>query len=472
MHVVSKSFGFRLLPLGALGLLVHCVGDDPTAVVAGSDAGPPVADAASAIDASPAIDAAAIEDASTPPLGAFGRIQQIVAGEAFTCALGTSGQVRCWGSNSLGQLGQERPESSRNDVSVTATVPFDTGTRVVELAAAYETVCARFEDLTVRCWGAGAEGERGSGDKTSRGRAPGDLAQTAVDLGGRGASRIYAGTRHFCVIVHNEGDVLCWGLGKDNGGRFGWLGRGDDSTIGDDNGEMGAALSRVPLREKTTDLALGFTSTCALGANGTVRCFGTARGGQLGNSSADATADVHDVDTAPETATGVSALFGKGPAYAASKTDATTVTWGDASNGRLGLGNTTSQFAPVLLPTKATAVRTIVSASSHRCVLLVDGALSCVGDGAFGKLGYGDTAPRGESEATSVNVLAPTRTAVAQVAVGGDHTCAVLTPDEAASDRVVCWGLNTNGQLGPVVGIELGGTPVTAAATLPAFRIE
>lgn len=470
MQNAIKLSTLCFLSAGAVGLLVHCVGDDPiVAAGGGADAAVPGPEGGSGIPDADLPDAD-LPDVVTPS-EPFGRIQQIVAGEAYTCVLGTSGQVRCWGSNTYGQLGRDRGEASLSDVSAGATVLLPQ--KVAELAAAYETVCARLEDLTLRCWGGATRGERGSGDKLAKGRAPGDMASlAAVDLGpGRAAERVQAGNQHFCVVVKNSGDVLCWGYGQDTSSRYGWLGNEQTYNVGDDGGEMGTALLRIPLPESSVGLAMGSTSTCALGVSGTVRCFGTARGGQLGNGVADPNADVIAVATAPTTATGVSALFGIGPAYAASMVDGGVVTWGDATKGRQGLGDLVDRFTPVPLPSPA-KVRTIASGSSHRCVLLDGGDLHCVGDGAFGKLGYGNVADRGSSAQTSLAEGPPTRTGVAQVAVGGDHTCVVLVPDDGPSDRVICWGSNANGQLGPVVGAQLGNTGGTAAVALAAFRIE
>ena len=451
-----------LLGSVALGGLVHCVGDDPV----GSGGGDGPSDASARSDATVAPDGGG--PPTTTPLGA---ITQIVAGEAFTCVLGASGQVRCWGSNTQGQLGQGRPDALRADVSTTSTIQFGTSSKVVELAAAYETACARFADLSVRCWGANGAGERGSGDALPMGRAPADMAALVpVDLGpDRAADRIVAGTRHFCVVVHGTGALLCWGSGKDNTGHTGWLGTASGDTIGDQNGEMGAALVPVAVAEKTVGVALGFTSTCALSDTGNVRCFGTGRGGQLGNGDADAGPDVTDAAAATVTASGVTALFGHGPAYAAQLVDAGVITWGDNAKGRLGLGlpDGVDRNAPVALPAKAT-ILAVSSASSHRCVVLVGGDLYCAGSGEFGKLGTGAVANVGTTPETSfASLVTPVRTGVAQVALGGDHTCALLQ-----SGGVVCWGRNAAGQLGTGNGLDLGGNATTAANVLPTITLD
>lgn len=448
----------RLVVLLAMANL-HCTGDNP--LVGGTtpqtDAGTtPTADAATA----------------RPPLP-LGNVEQIVAGEAFTCVRGSGGAVRCWGSNTLGQLGQGDPAPYRTDVSASSTIRFDTDEKVIEIAAAYETACALFEGGSVRCWGGNGAGERGSGDTVAKGRSPGDMASlTPVDLGpDRAATRLYGGTRHFCVILRSGGQVACWGHGRDNDGRYGWLGNGRAGHVGDEPGEMGSSLTLVPLPEATKELALAFASTCALGESGAVRCFGVSRGGQLGIgpiTTEDGSQDIDaDVASAPVIATGVVALFGNGPSYAAKSGDANTVTWGSNVDGRLGLGNAGEVHAPTALAAP-TDIVSVVSRSGHRCVLLLGGDLHCFGKGDFGRLGYGDTETRGNTPATSLAAATkPALTRVSAVAVGGDHTCALR------DDRtLVCWGKNDNGQLGYGDTTNRGGQNADRAEALPAVRLE
>ncbi|MDF2697502.1 MAG: uncharacterized protein K0S65_5885 [Labilithrix sp.] len=445
--------------LGAIAQL-RCTGDDPVLVPGGS-----TSDAA--------VDAQDSTDAAPAPLP-LGSIEQVIAGEAFTCVRGSGGAVRCWGSNTQGQLGQDSPAPYRTDVSESSTIRFNTGEKVIEIAAAYETACALFESGSIRCWGGNGAGERGSGDVTPKGRSPGDMASAlAVDIGSdRAATHIYAGTRHFCVITRSGGQVICWGHGRDNSGRFGWLGNGRADHVGDQPGEMGNSLTVVPLPEPTVALALGFASTCALGESGAVRCFGVSRGGQLGIGpipADDASFDVDDnVATAPTTlGADVVALFGNGPSYAAKLKDAGALTWGTNDQGRLGLGNTGDVHSPAPLPASADVVN-VTSRSAHRCVILVGGDLHCFGGGEFGRLGYGDTGRRGDTAATSLAaVTKPVLSKVASVAVGGDHTCALRE-----DGSVVCWGRNHNGQLGYGDTTDRGAQPADRAEVLPAVRLE
>ncbi|MGN6106112.1 MAG: RCC1 domain-containing protein [Kofleriaceae bacterium] len=71
--------------------------------------------------------------------------KRVVVGERHSCALTTGGQVVCWGSNELGQLG-------RDDAFLTGApgVALDDA---IDLAAGYAHTCAVRRDGGAWCWG-------------------------------------------------------------------------------------------------------------------------------------------------------------------------------------------------------------------------------------------------------------------------------------------------------------------------------
>jgi len=98
-------------------------------------------------------------------LGAGRLALQIAAGAHHSCALLDTGEVRCWGRNAEGQLGQGdtalRDTPSGNAVRL--------GASVVRLASGAHHNCALLTTGRVRCWGYNAYGQLGYGNTQSIG---------------------------------------------------------------------------------------------------------------------------------------------------------------------------------------------------------------------------------------------------------------------------------------------------------------
>ena len=90
--------------------------------------------------------------------------------------------------------------------------------------------------------------------------------------------RIACGTNHTCALLAN-GSVKCWGQND-----YGQLGLGDMDNRGDEPEEMGAFLPTVDLGTGRTAIALaaGGYKTCAILDDASVKCWGGNTEGQLG----------------------------------------------------------------------------------------------------------------------------------------------------------------------------------------------
>ncbi|MDW8246221.1 MAG: hypothetical protein RMJ84_06565 [Sandaracinaceae bacterium] len=207
---------------------------------------------------------------STSPLN---NVSAITTGEAHTCALLSSGEVRCWGRNNHGQLGNRTTTNSSDPV---ATVRLEEGreqnlTSVRTIAAGWNHTCAVVgSDAQVFCWGDNSHGQLGSG-------MSGGNSTTAVSTGLRGAQAIAAGGMHTCALLMGSGEVLCWGAN--------WNGQLGDGT-------MTNRSTPVPVRglSGVTAIALGSYHSCAITQNPTTRrpevlCWGRNNVGELGDGT-------------------------------------------------------------------------------------------------------------------------------------------------------------------------------------------
>jgi alpha-tubulin suppressor-like RCC1 family protein len=98
-----------------------------------------------------------------------------------------------------------------------------------------------------------------------------------VDLGtGKTAVAVAAGYTYTCALL-NDATIKCWGGG-------GELGLGDSRNRGDQPGEMGDHLPAVDLGTNETALGVsaGYGNACALLPGGRVKCWGLNYDGQLG----------------------------------------------------------------------------------------------------------------------------------------------------------------------------------------------
>ena len=141
---------------------------------------------------------------------------QVTAGYEHTCALLSTGQIKCWGWNAGGELGAGFA-SVDSDTRVEVQGITD-ATRVV---AGIQDTCAVLSTGSVECWGENAYGELGNGSTA-------DLSDTPVEVQGiANATDVAIGLRHMCAVL-SSGAAKCWGDDK-------------EGELGD-----GAAWSTVP----------------------------------------------------------------------------------------------------------------------------------------------------------------------------------------------------------------------------------
>ena len=429
-----------------------------------------------------------------PPVAADGNeapgspfaFRSITAGLLHTCAGVHSSAVKCWGSNSSGQLGLGAAGGDIGDVpgemgDALTAVALGTARRATALTAGIEHTCARLDNATVKCWGDNGFGQLGIGDTGDRGDGGGEMGDNlpAVNLGtGRTATAIAAGGTHTCALLDNA-TVKCWGANAD-----GQLGLGDNLPRGDAAGQMGDNLPTVNLGTGRTATAItaGSNHNCALLDNATVKCWGNnGFSGTLGlGDTADRGDGANEMgDNLPavnlgtgRTATSITA---GGSHNCALLDNATTKCWGENGEGQLGLGFTADMgdggadmgdsLPAVNLGTGRTATA-VTTGANHTCALLDSGALKCWGFNQSGQLGLGDDVSRGDSFQEMGNSLPAldlggARTAVV-VTAGGSHVCALLD-----NGTVRCWGDNASGQLGLGDTADRGDTTGEMGDALP-----
>jgi cysteine-rich repeat protein len=378
----------------------------------------------------------------------------IALGGATTCALSATGRVKCWGNNEEGVLGLGDTVSRgavKNQLpSALPMVDLGTGRTATAISVSGAgSACALLDHGDVKCWGNNHSGQLGTGTTDNRGDEPNEMgdALKPIALGsGRKAIGVSAGADYTCAVL-DDGSVTCWGSGE-----HGQLG----------GGSLFGALSpvqTVDLKRPATDVTASDGVTCALLDNGTLKCWGNALYLPLSN-----TADLDDsggVGDYPGEIGGLPVLAfsgGKARAVVAGQVseaildNGSLMLWGFGYQGWTNAGLPPTDFA-TLSPMKLGTGRKALSSDVglyHACAITDDGALSCWGFAPHGALGLGSVVSSpgpvkyssggGEIGTTSVDLGG--RAAV-QVAVGDEHSCAILD-----DGTLKCWGYNASGQLG------------------------
>ncbi|MFN8489904.1 MAG: hypothetical protein U0350_20125 [Caldilineaceae bacterium] len=401
-------------------------------------------------------------DSSTPVdvSGLGSGVKAIRAGDSHTCAVTSSGGVKCWGANDRGQLGNNSTVNSSTPVDVTGL-----SVGVITISTSWYHTCAMTNNGGVKCWGLNDSGQLGNGNRTD--------SSIPVDVNGlsSGVTAISTSWYHTCAVT-NSGGVRCWGAN----GR-GQLGNGNtiDSGLPVDVSGLSSGVTAISTRNDYTcivtnsngvkcwgandyaqlgngkrgnsgipvdvsGLSSGVTAihagyhTCALTNNGGVMCWGWNFAGQLGNGS---TADSSIPVNVSNLSSGVIAINARWDHSCAVTSNHAAQCWGWNRDGQLGNGSTANSSIPVTVSGLSSGVDAIAPGDYHTCALTNNGGVMCWGGNGDGQLGDGST----NQNSTPVNVSG-LNSGVTAISAGGAHTCAVI------SSGVKCWGLNDKGQLG------------------------
>ncbi len=200
-------------------------------------------------------------------------------------ALLDNGKVKCWGRNFSGELGYgdgfhrgDEPNEMGDNLPY---VDLGIGYTAVDISAGQSFSVAILSGGNIKCWGTNGYGQLGYGDDDSRGRNPGEMGEDLpfVDIGtGKSVRLISAGNGHTAALL-NDGTIKCWGYNN-----YGQLGYGDMNNRGDDLSEIGNFLLPVDLGTNKTisQIVTNEYHNIVLFSDGSLKCWGCNFDGQLG----------------------------------------------------------------------------------------------------------------------------------------------------------------------------------------------
>ena len=344
----------------------------------------------------------------------------VTAGHWHTCALRRAGNISCWGSDHDGQLGDGHVGDKFD-----SAVPVDvTGiSDAVAVSAGGEHTCAVHATGEISCWGDNWLGELGTGEAGNEFDSGVPLKVTGID----DAIAVSSGDWHTCAI-HESGNVSCWGSNffQQLANTLEWP------------AEFSAVPVSVPDITDALSISAGFRHTCTVRESGSISCWGSNIGGQLGIAPEDwfypeKPITVEGIDDATAVTAGAGhtcAIRESGGAFC----------WGANFHGQLGHGQDSGVgYEKVRVADIDDAVE-VSAAARHTCITHATGEVSCWGSDWRGEA----SSPGGTSDTYST---LPVKIAGISTAIGISAnqgiTCATLESKEAS-----CWGFYLSIYLG------------------------
>ncbi len=318
----------------------------------------------------------------------------------ITCAEFSGDIYKCWGLGNYNGTNTTLGDTP-GEMATVGDLNFGLNTIIKGMMTHDRGACVKIEDFlsgdqTLRCFGSNNDGKLGRGT-TANQIAHGGAVD--VDLGLSSAfvpfspSVLQTGgsvNDYNCVIGSAGGvnQIRCWG--KNSTGQ---LGTGN-LAIGDDAGEMGAALPVISMGTDgatplvIADVSLSNAHMCALSKSGKVKCIGYAAQGQLGI--------------------------------------------GSTSDYGSGVNESLASQAIITLPLPAIQLRAV---GNNSCVILSDFSVRCWGASAINGTSTSQSTPVAVNVATGRKVM-------------GIHMTPSAICAHMNDSAVRCWGTNQSGILG------------------------
>ena len=199
-------------------------------------------------------------------------VVQVTSGPKHTCALDSDGHVWCWGDGGSRQLGNNAADGSLRPIPVRGIDNSGRLNGVVQISAGFRHQCALGSNGQVSCWGGNSSHQQGHTRGSRQSGFPRIVKTSENGPPLEGIVQVASGYLHTCALT-SEGKVWCWGSSHN-----GALGNGVSGAynsketypvaVRDSSGTARSTLSGV------IQISTGYDGGCALKSDGTVYCWG------------------------------------------------------------------------------------------------------------------------------------------------------------------------------------------------------
>ncbi len=323
-------------------------------------------------------------------------VKNISAGNSYTCALTVAGGVKCWGDNHNGQLGDGTTTRRTTPVDVTGLT-----SGVKDIFAGYYSTCALTTSGGVKCWGNNQSGQLGNGgvvDKSLNSLSTLNTPyykSTPSDVIGltSGAIAVSVSLNHACALT-TAGGVKCWGVNVN-----GELGNSTYNSHGSNT-----PVNVTGLTNGVVAISSGYEQTCALTTSGGVKCWGANYKGQLGDNT---TTERKTPVSVSGLTSGVKSISSGSYHACALTTSGGVKCWGDNSKGQLGDNTITQRISPIDVIGANNSVTAIATGGSHSCLIGTGNNVKCWGNNGNGQLGDNTIIQRSTPVTVLTNEVTP-----------------------------------------------------------------
>ena len=327
-------------------------------------------------------------------LGLSSGVISVGVGDVFSCALLSTGQVKCWGSNNVGQLGNSGAlPFEKSPVSVLDGASALTGVQTLTVGRMH--ACVVLTGGAAKCWGGNASGQLGDGTSLD------SVVPNTVVGYTTGVKMIDAGGLHTCLVTNPFNEVFCFG-----NGFYGQLGNYSTSN------------SSVPVQAYGITTGVGVSAgedhSCARLSTGNIKCWGRNAEGTLGDGGSSVS--YIPVSTAVISGDGRRVSAGRHHTCATRASDGEVMCWGRGAEGQVGDNTATQRNVPTTTSPSLKQAYDISARGSHTCAWIGECNAMCWGDNTYGQLGNGTNVSASAPVAINVcpaNTPTPTPTPTA-----------------------------------------------------------
>lgn len=247
-----------------------------------------------------------------------------------------------------------------------------------------------------------------------------------------------------CGIGTND-RLYCWG--SDSDGQLATNGGGDTLA-------PAASVGGDNTANSWKALSIGYSHACGIGTDTKVYCWGYNNRGQVGKAGASDQLTPYQVS--PDAGWSV---ISAGDSRSCGLKGTTAYCWGYGGYGERGDGTRTDSTSPVAVLPGANTAGTwsaISTGEYHTCGLGLDGTAYCWGNNSYGEVGDGSTPDYRGAITSPVQVLPGANTGGKwkSIVAGSYVTCGI-----GIDDKAYCWGGGSSGELGNGADTD-SGTPV------------